>query len=140
MSKQNLSVESGLKIATRRPNQCAILMAKYLYPILEQEEWFNKELRVRFCLYFLRNLCDMSIEKEIDEELFNRVKSMHLKAGLSLMKKYPQEGVKVLVAIITKTLREEQKLTIEQQQAFYNEMFGRFFPETKLSDQIRKAI
>ncbi len=135
MPKQNLSVENGLRIAAKRPSQCAVLMAKYLYPLLTQEAWFNKELRIKFCLYFLRNLCDMSIEKEVDKALMARVKSMQLKAGLSLLKKHPQEGVKVLVAVIANNLREEQKLSITEQQVFYNELFGKFFPESRLFDQ-----
>ena len=128
---KNLSVDAGIKMAARHPHSCASLLATNLYPLLEQQAWFDKEWRARFCAYFLQNMADQSIEDEVDVELMSRIGKLPLQRCLPLIERAPCAGLKVLVAIISQGLRQEQKLTIAQQYEFYNLLFGKFFPEAR---------
>ncbi len=117
---KNISVDDGIRLASRYPGQCARLLANHLYPVLEQESWFTKEWRLRFLAYFLQNLVDQSIEAEVDHELMKRIKKIPLNKALKLISNSPCAGLKVLVAIISERLRIEQKLSLEDQYVFYN--------------------
>ena len=132
MAKRILSVNDGVKLATRHPGSCAQLLANNLYPVLEQESWFSKEWRLKFCAYFLLNLVDHSIEEDVDPQLLARIKKLPLNRALKLIENSPCSGLKVLVAIISERLRMEQKLSLEDQYVFYNSLFGKFFPDCKL--------
>ena len=126
---RNLSIDKGLAIATRHPQTCARLLANNLYPLLEQEPWFDKQWRAQFCAYYLQNLVDNSIEQEVDPELMGRLKKLPLRRTFPMIADSPCTGLKTLVAIISQHLRQEQKLGIEGQYEFYNVLFGRFFPD-----------
>lgn len=122
------SIDKSLAIATRHPQTCAQLLAKNLYPLLEHEPWFNKQWRAQFCAYYLQNMADNSIEQEVDQELMERLKQLPLHRTFPMIADSPCSGVKMLVAIISQRLRQQQKLSIEEQYEFYNLLFGRFFP------------
>ena len=132
MAKHTISVNDGIKLATRHPNSCANLLANNLYPVLEKENWFDKEWRLKFCAYFLQNLVDHSIESEVDQEFMARIKKLPLNRAMKLIENAPCNGLKVLVAIISERLRLEQKLSTEEQYVFYNTLFGKFFPDCSL--------
>ena len=133
MSKTNLTVAAGLKIASRHPSQCARLLANNLYPLLDQAGWFTPEWRLKFCAYFLQNLTDGSIEDEVEQLLLERVKHIPLSRAIKLLGRgQPEPGLKVLVALICAELRQGQNLEIEEQYRFYNTLFGKFFPDCKL--------
>lgn len=128
---KKLSIDKGVEIAARHPHRCASLLANNLYPLLAQEAWFDKEWRARFCAYFLQNMADRSIEEEVDQALLARVKKLPLQRCFPLIERAPCAGVKVLVAIISERLRQEQNFTIAEQYEFYNLLFGKFFPEAR---------
>lgn len=132
MAKHSISVNDGVKLATRHPDSCAQILANNLYPVLEQESWFSKEWRLKFCAYFLLNLVDHSIEEEVDAQLMARIKKLPMNRALKLIENSPCSGLKVLVAIISERLRLEQKLSLDDQYVFYNSLFGKFFPDCKL--------
>jgi hypothetical protein len=133
MSKLNLTVDAGLKIASRHPNQCARILADNLYPLLDDADWFTPEWRLKFCAYFLQNLADGSIELEVDPLLLKRVRNIQLTQAIKLIENNPLEpGLKALVALICIELRCGQGLDIAEQYQFYNTLFGKFFPERKL--------
>ncbi len=128
---RSLSVDKSLEIAARHPHACSSILAKNLYPLLEQQSWFDAEWRARFCAYFLQNLVDNSIEEEVDPQLLERLKRLPLQRSFPLFASSPCAGLKVLVAIISQRLRQEQKLSLEEQYEFYNLLFGHFFPEAQ---------
>jgi hypothetical protein len=133
MSKTNLTVGAGLKIASRHPGQCAQLLANNLYPLLNEAGWFTPEWRLKFCAYFLQNLADESIEGEVDSLLLERVRRIRLSRAIKLIgNSQPEPGLKVLVALICIELRCGQQLDIQEQYQFYNALFGKFFPDCKL--------
>ena len=128
MAVKRISVEDSTRLVARRPKQCAALFLKNLYPVLQQEDWFDKAWCLKFCASFLQNLVDQSIEQELDQALLNRIKHLPLTKAVSLMRHAPADSVKVLVVLISNQLRLEQKLSTEEQYAFYNELFTAFFP------------
>ena len=125
---RNLSIDQGLAVAARHPQTCARLLAKNLYPLLEHEPWFNKQWRAQFCAYYLQNLVDNSIEQEVDPKILERLRKLPLQRTFPMIADSPCAGLKTLVAIISQHLRQEQKLSIEEQYEFYNVLFGQFFP------------
>lgn len=133
MAKTAISVKQSVKLVTRHPNRCSHLLAHSLYPMLEREAWFTAEWRLKFCAYFLQNMVDQSIEQEIDQRVTDRIKRIPLSRAIGLIEKNaPCDGLKMLVAIISEGLRDEQKLSLDDQFNFYNSLFGKFFPETRL--------
>jgi len=136
---RNISVEKGVEIAARHPRQCARLLANTLYPLLEEQSWFDKEWRAKFCAYFLQNMADNSIEQEVDAELMARLKQLPLQRCFPLISGSPCAGLKVLVAIISERLRQEQKLSVAEQYEFYTMLFGRFFPDARVASSRRHA-
>lgn len=135
MSKTPLTVGGGFELASRHPGACARLLATNLYPLLEQADWFTAEWRIKFCASFLENLIDESVEAEVDPLHLKRVRRVPMSRAIGLIGSgEPQTGVKVLVALICTELREQQGLGVQEQYQFYNELFGRFFPEARLKD------
>lgn len=134
-TKPSISVNTGIKIATRHPQRCVELLANHIYPVLEKESWFSKEWQLRFFAYFLQNIGDQSIEAEVEPELMARIRRVPLNRAISLIENCPCSGLKVLVSIISQQLRQEQHLSEKEQYAFYNVLFEKFFP-----DQQRTAI
>ncbi|MDO8861542.1 hypothetical protein Q6D67_07495 [Haliea sp. E1-2-M8] len=128
---RNLSIDKSVAMATRHPQTCARLLGNNLYPLLEHEPWFNKQWRAQFCAYYLQNLADNSIEQEVDPELMERLKKLPLQRTFPMIADSPCAGVKMLVAILSQRLRQEQKLGIKEQYEFYDVLFGRFFPEAR---------
>ena len=133
MSKLHLTVDAGLKLASRHPGQCARLLADNLYPLLDNADWFTAEWRLKFCAYFLQNLADGSIELEVDQLLLERVRHIPLPQAIKLIENSELEpGLKMLVALICTELRCGQQLEVEEQYQFYNTLFGKFFPGCRL--------
>jgi len=132
MAMNRVTVEGGIKIAVRHPSRCALLLANNLYPLLAEQEWFSKEVCFKFCAYFLANMVDRSIEEEVDPALMERLKGVSLERAVRLLGNDPLPGLKTLIAIVFEALRG-QHLSDADFYDFYNELFGKFFPELKLS-------
>lgn len=140
MARSPISVNDSVKLATRHPKNCSQLLANNLYPLLECETWFTSEWRLKFCAYFLQNMVDQSIEIEIDQHVADRIKRIPLSRAIRLIENTaPCDGIKMLVAIISEGLRNEQKLGLEDQFNFYNLLFGKFFPELEYPPD-KKAV
>jgi hypothetical protein len=130
VANTDVTVDLGLKLVARHPAQCARLLANNLYPLLNEASWFTKEWRLKFCAYFLQNLADQSIEEEVDKVLLRRVRKVSMSQAIRLIERNsPEAGLKVLVALICQELRCRQNLDVATQHLFYNELFGRFFPD-----------
>ena len=133
MSRRELTVGAGLRIASRHPGQCARLLADNLYPLLADAGWFTREWRLKFCAYFLQNLVDESIEAEVDPRMLERVRRIRLSRAIKLIEaNEPEPGLKVLVALVGQELRLGQQLGVQEQYQFYNTLFGKFFPDCQL--------
>ena len=137
-TRPTLTVGAGMKIASRHPKHCARLLADNLYPLLDEAEWFTKEWRLKFCVYFLENLVDESIEAEVDPVMMDRVRRISMTRAVKLIGSgEPEPGLKVLVALLCTELRLSQGLGIQEQFEFYNTLFGKFFPDCGLQSASR---
>jgi len=127
-----ITVDKGIRLATRHTDRCADLLAEYIYPVLNDATWFTPEWRVKFCAYFLQNMVDQSIEAEVDAEVMARIQRLRLTRALRLLGNSPATGTRVLVAILSQHLRQKQNFSMEQHYRFYETLFGQFFPEGRL--------
>lgn len=128
----SVSVDTGMRLATRHTDRCADLLAAHVYPLLNQAAWFTPEWRLKFCAYFLQNMVDQSIEAEVDADVMTRIQRLRLTRAIRLLGNSPSTGTRVLVAILSQHLRQKQKFSTEQQYRFYETLFGQFFPESHL--------
>lgn len=126
-----ISVDTGMRLATRHTDRCADLLAAHIYPLMNQAGWFTPEWRLKFCAYFLQNMVDQSIEAEVDAEVMARIQRLRLTRALRLLGNSPATGTRVLVAILSQHLRHKQNFSTEQQYRFYETLFGQFFPESR---------
>jgi hypothetical protein len=131
---RNLTVGAGLRIVTRARHRRFELLAGSLFRLLEEESWFTKEWRVRFCAYLLENIVDQAIESEVDMDILNRLKRIPMSRAIKLIRNgSPEAGLKALAALICIELRMNQKLDLEQQYIFYNVLVKKLFPDLKSS-------
>ena len=130
--KHPLTVAKGVELAIRHPEKAGALLAKTLASIMHSEQWIDHGIKARFCVLFVHNLLDSSIEACIDRKLYRRMLKLPFLTGIRLLKRHPDEGLKVLVAVVMKELRDTQKLPFEEQVVFYNELFAKLFPDSTL--------
>jgi len=129
---QAVSVEKGVEIAVRRPAKSHLLLAKTLANLMNGEGWIDRKMKKKFCALFVSNFIDHAIEREVDPKILKRIKEIPLPRALRLLKRNPNSGLKVLVALVTQELKDRQMLDETEQSEFYNEIFGNFFPEITL--------
>jgi hypothetical protein len=137
MSKQ-ISVENGLRIAMRHPRAGAPILAKTLASVLNDQKWITKELKFKLCAMFVENLIDGGVEKSVDHDILEKIKRKPFPEALKIMRKRPETGLKYMIAIIMEELRNRQRLDLEGQSAFYEELLASFFPEIKVDDVMNK--
>jgi hypothetical protein len=130
-----ITVQRGVRLAVKRPARIADLLAKTLSDMMTGEEWFDVELKTRFCIMFLDSLIDEKNNAkhiiDLDLKTVERLKEIPLTMGIRLLRKDPEKGIKTLVAIILNELIEHQKLSYDERLAFYDAMFANFFPELR---------
>ena len=129
-----VSVKSGLKIAVTHPKHGAAILASAIASAIGSEKWITRDLKLKFCILFIENLIDGSIEKNISRKILTKVQDASFHDGIRLMKRYPEEGMKYLVALIMEELKIKQGFNEEAQVAFYEELLSSFFPELSMSD------
>ena len=134
--KSRISVENGVKIAIRHPSSGEGILAKTLASYLNRQDWLNDEFKLRFCIKFVENLIDGSVEKSVDCKILEKLKKCSFTDGIRFLKKRPKEGIKYLVVMVMEELRHRQNFTEEQQFQFYEELLASFFPSHQVSDFI----
>lgn len=129
MPIQNNTIQQGISMAIRHPEAGVVLLARSFALHFQGAPWITPELKLKFCILFLSNLMDSEVEKEIDPELLKKVlkKTMHF--GIRLLKRWPENGLKMLVAVVMSELRQNQRCSEPEMQQFYDEVIGVFFPE-----------
>jgi len=131
--KQEVTVGKSIRMAIRHPSQSHILLAKTLAQAMNGEKWINRRIKKKFCLMLLNNHLDHAIEREADEKLLRKVKNIPLVNGIRFLKRAPEEGLKVLVSLVSNELQNGQKLSQEEQVDFYREILTNLFPEVSLN-------
>jgi len=129
---QAVTVERGVEMAVRRPTKSHLLLAKTLANLMNGEGWIDRKMKKKFCALFVSNYIDHAIEREVNPRILTRVKEIPLPQALRLLKRNPNSGLKILVALVTEELNNRQMLNETEQGEFYHEIFGNFFPEISL--------
>lgn len=131
--KQDVTIGKSIRMAIRHPSQSHILLAKTLAQAMNGEKWIDRRIKKKFCLMLLNNHLDHAIEREADEKLLRKVKNIPLVEGIRFLKRVPEEGLKVLVSLVSNELQNGQKLSQEEQVDFYREILTNLFPEVSLN-------
>jgi hypothetical protein len=131
--KQDVTIGKSIRMAIRHPGQSHILLAKTLAQTMNGEKWIDRSMKKQFCLMLLNNHLDHTIEREADTKLLKRVKNIPLIKGIRFLKRVPEEGLKVLVSLVSNELQNGQKLSQEEQMLFYREVLNNLFPEVSLN-------
>ena len=130
--KHDVTIGKSIRMAIRHPGQSHILLAKTLVQAMNGEKWIDRSIKKKFCLMLLNNHFDHAIEREADANLLKRVKNIPLVKGIRFLKRAPEEGLKVLVSLVSNELQNGQKLSQEEQVQFYGEILNDLFPEVSL--------
>lgn len=137
---KNISIEHSLEMAIRRPSQSSRLLAVTLAKVINNEKWINRSMKKKFCFFFVSNLVDQNIEKQIDKKLLQKIKKRPLTSGIRLLKRNQEEGLKVLVVLVTEELKNQQKLTHSEQYEFYDEILNHFFPDVRFATILKDSL
>ena len=136
MVSNEVSVESGFKIAVKHPKAGARILAETLANLMTGEEWVTDEMKLKFCVLFVENLIDNSIEASIDRTILEKIRKKTFSEGMKLMKRRPEMGMHYMIVIIMEELRHRQSFSEKEQFEFYDELLSCFFPKYKVSDFI----
>ena len=136
MAEKGVSVESGFKIAVMHPKAGARILAETLATLMTGEEWVTDEMKLKFCILFVENLIDGSIEKSIDRTILEKIKKKPFAEGMKIMKRRPEMGMRYMLSIIMEELRHRQSFSEKEQFEFYDKLLVCFFPKYKVSDFI----
>ncbi|MDG5815666.1 hypothetical protein QA601_11285 [Chitinispirillales bacterium ANBcel5] len=128
MSAQE-SIAQGISMAIRHPESGVVLLARTFANSFKGAPWITREMKLKFCILFLGNIIDKNIEKSIDRDLAEKVLGKSIHFGIRLLKREPERGLRMLVALIMRELRERQKYSEDELQRFYDEVIVVFFPD-----------
>ncbi|MDR0308047.1 MAG: hypothetical protein LBI42_14575 [Chitinispirillales bacterium] len=123
------SIERGINIAVKNPEAGVSCLARTFAQYFQGGPWVNRDLKLRFCILYLRNLLDRSVEKEIDSGLLERVIKKPIIFGIRILKRNPEEGLKILIAVVMRELRCKQNYSYLELHSFYEEVIAVFFPD-----------
>ncbi|MBN1865516.1 MAG: hypothetical protein JW808_11505 [Victivallales bacterium] len=131
-----ITVRSGIRIAVRHPNAGELILAKTLAGMLNKQEWLNDEFKLKFCIRFIDNLMDGSIERSADPKIMGKLEKRSFTDGIRLLRKRPDDGINYMIAMVMKELRLRQGFDERRQFVFYEELLANFFPSHTVSDFI----
>jgi hypothetical protein len=131
MVHREKTISSSISLAVRRPESGAALLARTLTEQLNGAPWIDRDIRMRFCIAYLSNCIDAHIERTVDPHLLRRLRDKPLSLGIRLLKRNPDTGIAILVAMVMEELRDRQKAGHQERIEFFEEMLVRFFPEAE---------
>lgn len=123
-------IKNSIKIAVRHPWSGTQLLASTISGEFNKAPWINRELKLKFCFLFMKNLLEERPESKPNPALVNKIGKRSLCAGIRLLKRYPEKGLHVLVSLVLTELKSTQKFTQIQIIEFYHELLNDLFPET----------
>lgn len=126
---REISVGEAVEIGAKEPKTAARLLAKNF--LKEVGDIFTPTMKQRFVKLFLKNLIDGNLEKEVNGNLLKRIKKLPLKRAMRLLKRYSEEGLKILVVAIYQELRDHQKVSEAEQIDVVNVFLKSLNPEEK---------
>jgi len=137
---QGKTIERGINMAIRHPEAGVELLARTFARYFQGAPWINGDLKMRFCILFLSNLLDGSVEREVSAQTMEKLIKKTVSFGIRLMKRWPEEGLKMLVAMVMRELRCNQHCSELELQYFCEEVIAVFFPQEAQKTILTKAV
>ena len=109
MMKKQISVKKGIEVAIRRPKQSQIFLTKTLSTVMKDEDWIDRNMKWNFAYMFVSNQIDHYLDQKVDKRLIEKIQSIPFSLGMRLLKRYPEEGMKVFVLLVTAVLSNNKK-------------------------------
>lgn len=123
------NIKSSIQLAVRHPSTGSQLLARTIADAFTDAPWITRELKIRFCITYMKMIIGCEILQSVDENLLERITRKSLPFGIRLMKRYPELGVFALAKLIVDELNQNQKFTFEQLVEFQSELICDFFPD-----------
>jgi hypothetical protein len=123
------NIRSSIQIAVRHPSSGSQLLAKTISDAFMEATWISRDLKIRFCIIYMKMIIGCELEQTIDDKLLEKVTRKSLPFGIRLLKRYPETGIFVLVKLIINELNQKQNFTLEQLVEFHSELLSHFFPD-----------
>ncbi|MCL2690017.1 MAG: hypothetical protein FWE57_09270 [Chitinispirillia bacterium] len=123
------SIEHGINMAIRHPEAGVELLARTFAIYFQGAPWINSNLKMKFCIMFLSNLLDGAVEKQVSVRTMEKLIKKSLSFGIRLMKRWPDEGLKMLIAMVMRELRCNQHCSELELRYFCEEVIAVFFPQ-----------
>jgi hypothetical protein len=137
---RGVTVERGIEMAMRRPAMAASLLAETLSSRLNDANWVDAEMKAHFCLLFMGNLLDGSVEHGVPASLLKQSRKRPMVSALRLLKRRPETGLRILVCLVMEEIRDRQHFSREEQLAFYDTLFDNFFPGFRITECVSVAV
>ncbi|MDR0305436.1 MAG: hypothetical protein LBI42_01220 [Chitinispirillales bacterium] len=137
---QGKTIEHGISMAIRHPEAGVELLARTFARHFQGAPWINGDLKMRFCILFLSNLLDGGVEREVSGRTLEKLVKKTVSFGIRLMKRWPDEGLKMLVAMIMRELKCNQHCSELEQQYFCEEVIAVFFPQEAQKTILAKVL
>jgi hypothetical protein len=122
------SIQRSIQIGTRHPIKGMSLLANTFTQCIDNSTSLTKELKIEFCVILLSAIVDRSYQPQ-KKNLSKRLKNKSIYSGIKLLKRYPRQGLEILVDLIIDELIGHQKCTQDDLFQFYSEIFSCFFNE-----------
>jgi len=134
--KKQISVKNGIEMAIRRPKKSQVLLTKTIATVMKDDEWIDKKMKWNFAYMFVSNQIDHDIEQKVDKRLIEKIKSIPFSFGLRLLKRYPEEGMKVFVILVTTELSNNKKCIPVKPTLLFDKVFDYLYiKDTNISCQ-----
>ena len=118
-------------MASRYPADAARLLSRHFFDVLKSDRGFDAKLMLTFADCLLQSVHNRSINQPEDEELLARVSGMPIRRAVRMAARYPEKGMKLLAALVSKELREHQGLDEFGVIDFVNGFLDSFLGEMK---------
>jgi hypothetical protein len=123
------TISDGIRIAFRHPSHAAGLLAQTFSQLFDDAPWIDSNLKKRFCIALVSNFLESTIEERIGLRLIKKLRDKPITFGIRLLRRNPQKGLEILVALVLYELRLVQLFDNSEQGTFLTELLGRLFPE-----------
>jgi hypothetical protein len=104
------------------------LLASKVAAVFNETQWITTEHKILFCILFMKKVLGCPIPQSFSESLIRRIMKKSLRFSIRLLKRYPSDGILMLVVLIMAELHDNQKYSVEQLTDFHTTLMGAFFP------------
>lgn len=108
------------------------LLARNVASALNESRWINNDLKIRFCILFMRSILDHKTHDPGRISLIQKINRKPLRFAIRLLKRYPEEGLSILSQSIMVELQSNQNFKLDQLVSFHTVLLNLLFPNDNL--------